>query len=31
VELVSGIEAGEKIIVEDVAALTDGQPLTIKP
>jgi len=31
VELVSGVEAGEKIIVEDSAVLTDGQALTLKP
>jgi RND family efflux transporter MFP subunit len=31
VELVSGIEAGEKIVVEGAAGLMDGQPLTIKP
>jgi RND family efflux transporter MFP subunit len=31
VELVSGVEAGEKIIAEDTAGLVDGQPLTIKP
>lgn len=31
VELVSGVSAGEKIVVENAAALMDGQPLTIKP
>ena len=31
VELVSGVEAGEKIVVEGAAGLMDGQPLTIKP
>ncbi|TAK96769.1 MAG: efflux RND transporter periplasmic adaptor subunit [Verrucomicrobia bacterium] len=31
VELVSGVEAGEKIVVEGAAGLVDGQPLTVKP
>ena len=31
VELVSGVAAGEKIVVEGVAGLVDGQPLTVKP
>jgi RND family efflux transporter MFP subunit len=31
VELVSGVSAGEKIVVEGAAGLADGQPLTIKP
>jgi RND family efflux transporter MFP subunit len=31
VELVSGVDAGEKVVVENVAALVDGQPVTIKP
>lgn len=31
VELVSGVEAGEKIVIEGAMALLDGQPLTIKP
>ena len=30
VELVSGVEAGEKMVVEGAAGLMDGQPLTIK-
>ena len=31
VELVSGVEAGEKIVVENATGLIDGQPLTIAP
>jgi len=31
VELVSGVEAGEKIVTEGAATLIDGQPLTVKP
>lgn len=31
VELVSGVEAGEKVVVEGADALCDGQPLNIKP
>lgn len=31
VELVSGVEAGEKVGVEGAVALGDGQPVTIKP
>ena len=31
VELVSGVEAGEKIVVEGADTLCDGQPLNIKP
>jgi RND family efflux transporter MFP subunit len=31
VELVSGVSAGDQIIVEGAAQLQDGQPLTIKP
>lgn len=31
VELVSGISAGEKVVVENAAALSDGQPLTVMP
>ena len=30
VELVSGVEAGEKIVVEGAAGLMDGQPLEIR-
>jgi len=30
VELVSGVEAGEKIVVEDAAGLVDGQPVEAK-
>ena len=30
VELVSGVEAGEKIVVEGAAALRDGQPVAMK-
>ncbi len=31
IEVVSGVEAGEKIVTEGAAGLMDGQPLTIKP
>ena len=31
VELVSGVSAGEKVVVENATALTDGQPLTVAP
>jgi RND family efflux transporter MFP subunit len=31
VELVSGLDSGEKIVTDGVSALTDGQPVTIKP
>lgn len=31
VELVSGVEPGEKLVIENVAMLADGQLLTIKP
>jgi RND family efflux transporter MFP subunit len=31
VELVSGVSAGEKVVVENTAALVDGQPLTVAP
>lgn len=31
VELVSGVEAGEKIVADGAADLVDGQPLTLKP
>lgn len=30
VEIVSGLEVGEKVVVSDVVSLTDGQPLTIQ-
>ncbi|MCU0783242.1 MAG: efflux RND transporter periplasmic adaptor subunit [Verrucomicrobia bacterium] len=30
-ELVSGVAAGEKVVVENPAGLIDGQPLTVKP
>ena len=30
-ELVSGVEAGEKIVVGNAASLADGQPLTVRP
>lgn len=31
VELVSGVDAGEQVVVDGVAKLMDGQPVTIKP
>jgi len=31
IELVSGLNSGEQVVTEDVSALTDGQPVTIKP
>jgi RND family efflux transporter MFP subunit len=31
VELVSGVDAGEQVIVDGAANLVDGQPVTIKP
>jgi RND family efflux transporter MFP subunit len=31
VELVSGVDAGEKVVVDGAANLIDGQPLTAKP
>jgi membrane fusion protein (multidrug efflux system) len=31
VELVSGVNAGENVVVEGAAGLADGQPLTLKP
>ena len=31
VELVSGVDAGEKIVVEGAAGLMDGQPVTVTP
>ena len=31
VELVSGVDAGERVVVDGVASLVDGQPLTINP
>jgi len=31
VELLSGLEEGEQIIVSETAQLTDGQPVTIQP
>ena len=31
VELVSGVTAGEQVVIENAAMLSDGQPLTIKP
>jgi RND family efflux transporter MFP subunit len=31
VEVLSGIEEGEQVIVSDIARLTDGQPVTIQP
>jgi RND family efflux transporter MFP subunit len=30
-ELVSGVSAGEKVVVEGATGLADGQPLTLKP
>jgi hypothetical protein len=31
VEVLSGLEEGEQIIVSETAQLTDGQPVTIQP
>jgi RND family efflux transporter MFP subunit len=31
VEVISGIEQGEQVIVSDIARLADGQPLTLQP
>jgi RND family efflux transporter MFP subunit len=31
VELVSGVDAGEKVVADDAASLMDGQPVTVKP
>ena len=30
VELVSGVEAGEKVVTEGAAAMLDGQPVSVK-
>jgi hypothetical protein len=30
-ELVSGLDSGEQVVTEGAAALTDGQPVTVKP
>jgi multidrug efflux pump subunit AcrA (membrane-fusion protein) len=31
VELVSGVEAGEKVVTENLAGLLDGQPVQVTP
>ena len=31
VEVLSGLEEGEQVIVSDIARLADGQPVTIQP
>ena len=31
VEVLSGIEEGEQVIVSDIARLADGQPVTVQP
>jgi hypothetical protein len=31
VELVSGVDAGEPVVVDGAGNLVDGQPLTLKP
>ena len=31
IELVSGLDSGEQVVTEGASALTDGQPVTIKP
>ena len=31
VELVSGVDAGEQVVMDGAGTLVDGQPLTIKP
>jgi RND family efflux transporter MFP subunit len=31
VEVVSGLDSGEQVITEGASALTDGQPVTVKP
>ena len=31
IELVSGLNSGEQVVTDGVSALTDGQPVTIKP
>jgi len=31
IELVSGLNSGEQVVTEGAAALTDGQPVTVKP
>lgn len=31
IELVSGLDSGEQVVTEGAAALTDGQPVTLKP
>jgi hypothetical protein len=31
VEVVSGLDAGESVVVDGAAHLVDGQPLTVKP
>ncbi len=31
IEVVSGLDSGEQVVTEGAAALTDGQPVTVKP
>jgi hypothetical protein len=31
IEVLSGLEEGEQIIVSDTTQLTDGQPVTLQP
>jgi hypothetical protein len=31
IEVLSGLEEGEQVVISDVAKLADGQPVTIQP